>query len=291
MQKAIEHIRNELNEIFTEQELRNITVWLLTKISGYSATGIIINKNTIFSENQSLLLNKYIAKLKRHEPLQYVLGETEFMGLTFSVDHNVLIPRPETEELVEWICSQYHLAGSISMVDIGTGSGCIAISLKKMLSNAAITALDISPQALLVAQANAQKNGVRVDFYQQDILAASSFPENKWDVIVSNPPYIPMSEMSNMDISVLEYEPHEALFVSDTDALIFYRAIALYARSSLKEGGELYFEIHYDKGNEVVDLLKQTGFEEVELRKDMSGHDRMIRARYSFDPKELLSRD
>lgn len=288
MQKAIEHIRNELNEIFTEQELRNITVLLLTKISGYSATGIIINKNTIFSENQSLLLNKFIAKLKSHEPIQYVLGETEFMGLPFSVDQNVLIPRPETEELVEWICSQYRSTGTISIIDIGTGSGCIAISLKKMLPNAEVAALDVSPQALMVARGNANKNNVKVDFYQQDILMATPFLEKNWDVIVSNPPYIPQCEMSRMDISVLEYEPHEALFVPDTDALVFYRAIALYAKNTLSNGGELYFEIHYDKGSEVVDMLAQMGFEEVELRKDMSGNDRMIRAIYFSDHKELL---
>ncbi len=277
MQKAIEHIRAELKEIFPADELRNITYLLLSKVGNLSVTDIIINKNTIFSEEQHILLNNFIEKLKTNTPIQYILGEAQFMGYSFVVNEHVLIPRPETEELVEWICQSHRGDEILSVLDVGTGSGCIAVSLKKLLAASEITGLDISQKALEVARVNALKNGVEVGFNCADILSAMDV-DFKWNVIVSNPPYIPESRKEKMHPNVVDYEPHGALFVPDSDALIFYKAIITFAKEHLLPRGELFFEIHYDSGDAVVELLSDSGFKEIELRKDMSGNDRMVRA-------------
>lgn len=277
MQTAIEHIKKELKDIYSESEIRTISNAIISKITGMSYTEIILNKNTIFSEEQRNLLDSFISALKKNIPLQYILGQTEFMGLTFEVNSSVLIPRPETEELIEWILEINQEKQINSMLDIGTGSGCIAVSLAKFIQGSSVTAFDISEQAIAVATRNAKSNQVNISFQRRDILNAH-FSEEKWDTIVSNPPYIPEMEKANMSKNVLDYEPHLALFVTNEDPLIFYRKIAEFALCHLETEGNLFFEIHYDQALNIKTLLESLSFKHVEIRKDMSGNDRMIRA-------------
>lgn len=208
-------------------------------------------------------------------PVQYVLGETEFCGLNFVVGESVLIPRPETEELVAWIAEETKPDALI--LDIGTGSGCIAVSLKKFLPGSEVYACDISTEALNVARLNADKNNQQVIFFEMDILNTTT-AERKYHLIVSNPPYIPESEIDTILPQVKDYEPHQALFVTDDDPLIFYRKIAIYAQQHLYPGGKLFFEIHRDYANACVSMLKDKNFDNIIMKKDISGNDRMIRA-------------
>lgn len=216
-----------------------------------------------------------LAQLEDEQPIQYLLGKAHFYGLEFEVNTNVLIPRPETEELVEWIISDTEFKRSPTLLDIGTGSGCIAITLAKNLSGAAVSAIDVSVGALETAQRNAAANGVSVKFLEKDILAVDDLGE-QYAVIVSNPPYIRNLEKEEMKPNVLEHEPHLALFVEDDNALIFYRKITQLAVRNLTAGGKLYFEINQYLGTEMVGLLTDYGFQDVVLRKDMYGNDRMI---------------
>lgn len=229
-------------------------------------------------------LENMMCRLEQGEPVQYVLGEAWFCGRRFHVEPGVLIPRPETEMLVEWGLEDERLKikdeGLIDVLDIGTGSGCIAISLALGLPSASVVAWDVSDTALRIARANAEQLGAEVSFVKQDALAA---PDDiaRWDVIVSNPPYVCASEAAQMESHVLEHEPHEALFVPDNDALLFYRAIARYASRALKPGGRLFFEINPLYAAELSSLLKSMGFAEVELRDDQFGKCRMIKAVYN----------
>lgn len=217
-----------------------------------------------------------LEQLKQNKPIQYVLGETEFISLKFSVNENVLIPRPETEELVTWILEENLIDKEI--LDIGTGSGCIPISIKKNAPKSAqISAMDISGPALEMAKQNAKSNDVVVDFIQDDILNSQN-PDKHYDIIVSNPPYVRRSEKELMSKNVLDYEPELALFVEDNDPLLFYNAIINYSVSGLKPTGLLFFEINESFGLEIVELLKKNKFSAIELKKDLSGKDRMIRA-------------
>ena len=226
-------------------------------------------------------LEDMMRRLEQGEPVQYVLGEAWFCGRRFHVKPGVLIPRPETEMLVEWVLEDKRLKikdeGLIDVLDIGTGSGCIAISLALGLPSASVVAWDVSDAALRIARANAEQLGAEVSFVKQDALAA---PDDiaRWDVIVSNPPYVCASEAAQMEPHVLKHEPHEALFVPDNDALLFYRAIAQYACRALKPGGRLFFEINPLYAAELSSLLKSMGFADVELRDDQFGKCRMIRA-------------
>jgi release factor glutamine methyltransferase len=213
--------------------------------------------------------------LKKNEPYQYVFGKCEFYGLEFRVTPDVLIPRPETEELVEWVLSENSMADRF--LDIGTGSGCIAVTLGKKIPAAAIHAWDISDGALAIAAENAAYNGVVVQFLKRDILQSFS-AETSFDVIVSNPPYVMESEKVTMEENVLHFEPHEALFVPDNDPLLFYRRIAEVALEMLHEGGRLYFEVNRTKGASICSMLQQRGYLEVESRNDLSGNLRMIKA-------------
>lgn len=225
-----------------------------------------------------------ILRLKKHEPVQYIIGETEFYGLDFKVNKYTLIPRPETEELVEWIISEFRFSTEvINILDIGTGSGCIAISLAKNLPNAEVNALDVSSEALKIALQNAEFNEVRVDFYETDILKAKTLPtgvgqtSRKYDVIVSNPPYVRELEKNQMQPNVLEYEPETALFVKDEDPLLFYKAISHLAKVSLKPNGQLFFEINEQFGEELKAFLKEEGFQQIEVKQDIYGKDRMLK--------------
>ena len=218
-----------------------------------------------------------LSRLQKNEPIQYVLGKETFCGLDFEVDSNVLIPRPETRELVEWIVADRKLDASCRILDIGTGSGCISISLAKFLSGAEVEAWDISEGALEVARRNAVRNAVEVLFRQQDVLYVLP-GDTRYDVIVSNPPYITEKEKLDMDANVLDWEPFTALFVPDADPLLFYRKIAELGLSMLNIGGALYFEINRAYGQETVSMLERLSYKQIELRKDEWGNDRMVKA-------------
>jgi release factor glutamine methyltransferase len=222
----------------------------------------------------------YLKQLQLEIPIQYLLGTTCFYGLDFEVNSNVLIPRPETEELVEWIIesvAERHQNKKVNILDIGTGSGCIAISLAKNLPKAQVFALDVSAEALFVAKGNANKNGVNVVFIQKDILTTIDL-EQEFDIIVSNPPYIRNLEKIEIKKNVLDNEPHLALFVADEDPLLFYRKIADLALKNSAKGAQLFFEINQYLGTETVELLRSKGFDNIVLRKDLYENDRMIKA-------------
>jgi len=276
MQAAIIHIRSELQGLYPDTEIKSFSNLIIEKVSGFSRTEIIVNKNTLFSVEQRHVIENFIEKLKEYVPIQYILGETEFFGLPFHVNESVLIPRPETEELVDWIRNENDRNANPGILDIGTGSGCIAISLKHEFINATVDAFDISEKALETAQSNATLNKLEVTFSKVDILNTPEM-EQKWDIIVSNPPYVTELEKSEISPNVLDYEPHLALFVPDNDPLLFYRCIAIFAQQHLKPRGKLYFEINRQFGKATVDLLTAMGFGNVELRKDISGNDRMVR--------------
>jgi len=280
MQAAIIHIRSELQGLYPDTEIKSFSNLIIEKVSGFSRTEIIVNKNTLFSDEQRHVIENFIEKLKEYVPIQYILGETEFFGLPFQVNESVLIPRPETEELVDWIRNENDRNANPGILDIGTGSGCIAISLKHEFINATVDAFDISEKALETAQSNATLNKLEVTFSKVDILNTPEM-EQKWDIIVSNPPYVTELEKSEISPNVLDYEPHLALFVPDNDPLLFYRCIAIFAQQHLKPRGKLYFEINRQFGKATVDLLTAMGFGNVELRKDISGNDRMVRAEIS----------
>ncbi len=219
-----------------------------------------------------------ILQLLKSVPVQYITGKNHFYGLEFSVNKNVLIPRPETEELVELILNNTDRGAHIDILDIGTGSGCIAITLAKHLANAKVWALDISEKALNIAKENATKNKVAVSFIQQDILKSVALPTN-FDLIVSNPPYVRELEKKEMHTNVLDHEPHTALFVSDAAPLVFYEKIAELAFSNLNKNGSLYFEINQYLGKETLKMLEETGFTKNKLQKDLFGNDRITKSK------------
>ena len=280
MQTAFENIQSELQGLYPETEIKSFSYLIIGKLTGFSRTEIFVNKYTLFSIEQQHVLESFIEKLKKYIPIQYILGETEFYGLPFYVNESVLIPRPETEELVDWICVENNKSGQLDVLDIGTGSGCIAIALKHEFTKSTVDAFDISKEALVTAQRNATRNNLEVKFEVVDILNAPAISK-KWDIIVSNPPYISENEKDTILPNVLDHEPHLALFVPDNDPLLFYRKIAIFAQEHLKANGKLYFEINREAGKQSVELLSGMGFGNVELRKDISGNDRMVRAVYS----------
>ena len=274
MEEAQRYISHELSGIYSGLELQSVTRLVMSSVTGLGFTGLLVNKYTAFSDNQWDVLKKYVEELKSGAPVQYVLGETEFCGLTLSVGSGVLIPRPETEELVEW--SVQVCPPSARILDVGTGSGCIAIALKHLRPDCLVDACDVSQQALIRAQTNALACSVDIGFFYADVLC-NSLPDKKWDVIISNPPYIPRKEAPEMEVRVKDFEPMIALFVDDNDPLQFYRAIALHALHHLSPGGQLLFETHYLYAKKCLHMLLEMGFSHGELRKDISGKERMIR--------------
>ena len=246
MQKIIQKIQNSLTGIYPENEAINLARLIIEEVTGYSVPILLSDKSKKITSAQEQIIDKIIERLQTSEPIQYILGETEFFGLPFCVDKNTLIPRPETEELIELILSENENK-EMSILDIGTGSGCIAISLKKHLPQSKMFAWDFSEGALTMARKNAEINKTEIVFERIDILQ-SSIPDIKLDIIVSNPPYILESEKRDMDKNVLEYEPHSALFVPDNKGLLFYERIADIALTLLKPEGKLYFEINRLKG-------------------------------------------
>lgn len=241
---------------------------------------LALNPDFTLSEKEIQDWNLILKELKKEIPIQYILGTTEFFGLPFKVNKNVLIPRPETEELVEWIIKEHSTIEGfkdLKILDIGTGSGCIAISLAKNIPEAKVYAIDVSPEALAIAKENAEINNVEVVFLQKNILETNDLGI-QFDIIVSNPPYVRNLEKDEIKKNVLDNEPHLALFVEDADALIFYRKIAELATKNLNTNGRLYFEINQYLGAEMMDLLHNKGFQDIELRKDIYDNDRMTKA-------------
>ena len=270
-------LKQKLTTHFEAVELSSIIGMLIEDVSGWNRTQQIIHQNTAFNQAQVDQIEKYTEQLISGKPIQYILGKAWFMGQNFIVNENVLIPRPETEELVEWIISYANIKNkTLSILDIGTGSGCISIALKMALPHCEVSALDVSKEALKVAQLNANNLNVSIQWMEQNILDTVAL-ENAYDIIVSNPPYIPIREKESMQKQVVNFEPSLALFVPDEDPLIFYRTIAKIAKQSLSKNGQLFFEIHYDQGNAVLTLLNELNFH-AELRQDSFGKDRMIRA-------------
>lgn len=270
-------LKKQLADQYESIELNPILSILTEHITGWDQLQQVLNKETELNETQILAFEKAAAELKAGKPIQYVIGKAWFMGEAYSVNEHVLIPRPETEELVDWILEYAEIKGtSLRILDIGTGSGCIAIALKKALPNSNVSAIDISTNALKVAAENASILNAAIEFVPLDILNTAFLPD-QYDVIVSNPPYIPMHEMENMEMQVTSQEPNIALFVPDEDPLVFYKAIARLAKLHLKPNGQLFFEIHFDQGEAMVNLLDEMHFH-AELREDLFGKDRMIRA-------------
>ena len=274
MKKLLTRIDDALGSRYDAQELDTIKRALCTELLGVSALAFYTKQALSLSEEQVALLEDALKRLGNGEPLQYVIGSTPFCGLTFRVDGRVLIPRPETAELVEWVAQDAAQTGSL--LDVGTGSGCITVSLAHRLPGWKVQGWDISDGALEVARENSRLNGTEVEFRKVDILNTTA--RSKFDVIVSNPPYVMESEKSQMEDTVLEFEPHLALFVSDADPLLFYRAIAEFGHKALNPGGRLYFEINPLLVEEMKAMLKGAGYSDVEVRLDIFGKLRFIKA-------------
>lgn len=268
------HFISELTALYGKDEAESFFYITLEDFHGLKRTDLALRPDMVFSEDELSQWSFVLSQLKKEIPIQYIIGKTHFFGLEFEVNDNVLIPRPETEELVEWILSQK--LDSPKILDIGTGSGCIAISLAKNLK-AEVSAIDVSQAALSVAKKNAESNAAKVNFIHKDILATEDLGET-YDIIVSNPPYVRHLEKAEIRKNVLENEPHLALFVDDNDALLFYKKIAGLALKNLSENGKLFFEINQYLAKETMDMLEQKGFGFLELRKDIYGNDRMILA-------------
>ncbi len=274
----------ELDVIYGKEEVDSFFYLLTDEHFGMRRLALSQQPEFFISKEEVTSLFEALSKLKREQPIQYVLGKTEFLGLPFKVNEHTLIPRPETEELVNWIISDQKTSKKkrIKILDIGTGSGCIAISLAKNLPNSHVFAMDISLRALEIANENAKLNETNVLFTKGDILNRtqwiSRFDELKFDIIVSNPPYVRHLEKAEMTNNVLQNEPHSALFVEDENPLIFYESITEFASKYLKEDGQIYFEINQYLGQEMIELMKGVNFQDIELKKDIFGNDRMIKA-------------
>jgi release factor glutamine methyltransferase len=278
MKAGFASIRKELAGIYSKPEIESLLFLMLEKLKGYSRTRFLLVQDTEFTDEDHFRLKEMVARLKNHEPIQYILGTTEFYGLPFYAVPEVLIPRPETEELVQWIIQENKMTAP-TILDIGTGTGCIAISLQKNIPASIVLVCDISPVCIKTARRNAELNGATITILEYDILKQTpeiAFP--KLDIVVSNPPYVRISEIERMEKNVLNFEPELALFVSDDRPLIFYEAIANFARQNLKNNGLLYFEINEAFGNECSAMLAGKGFSGIELRKDLNGRHRMIKA-------------
>ncbi|RKV90425.1 MAG: peptide chain release factor N(5)-glutamine methyltransferase [Bacteroidetes bacterium] len=272
----INRIKSELSALYDKNEVESFVSLLLDKICGLNTTKRLISDKIYLSDEQNGRIDDALERLKRYEPIQYIIGYTDFYGLTLRTDRRALIPRPETEELVDWILHECSTVENV--LDICTGSGCIALCLAKYLKEAKVSALDISSEAIGLARENALNHQLDIVFYQKDIMATDSLWQ-KFDLIVANPPYVTLNERVDMMPNVLDYEPSLALFVDDEDPLIFYRTIARFAQKNLVDGGMLFFEINRKFGKETVDLLASMGFVDIVPKKDISGNDRFIKCR------------
>ena len=271
---------HRLSEVYDAGEAKALARMLYEVRYGLGLGDLLMGRDEGVPQDE---LEQLAVRLEHQEPIQYVLGQADFCGRTFKVSPAVLIPRPETEELCQWVVEevrkQWRTAGEgLSVLDIGTGSGCIAVTLAAELAGARVTAWDISEEALLVARENALRNGVSVSFEHHDALHATTTAQPTTDLIVSNPPYICNRERTAMEANVLEHEPHTALFVPDDDPLLFYRAIARYGREALKPGGRLYFEINPLYATSLSEMLRRMSYHDIAIKADQYGKQRMIRA-------------
>ena len=272
-------IREKLSPIYLPEEAESLSRLILEHVTGFSRLQLHLHQSDRLPEPKIMQIGEILNRLATHEPIQYILGEADFYGLKFCVTPAVLIPRAETEELVDWIISEEKETCK-SLLDIGTGSGCIPIAIDRHATIGKIEGWDISAEALEIARQNALLNDSGVQFSLQDIFDTSSLPESaKWDVIVSNPPYVLTEESALMEQNVVGFEPHLALFVPDNDPLLFYRTIARFAAAHLQPHGMLYFEINERMGERTSELLREQGFSEILTRKDLQGKERMIRAK------------
>jgi len=293
--EAEQYLKEELKAIYDEQEAASIASLAAEHITGFSKTKRVSRKQDHLSALQSEQLQSHLQRLKTGEPIQYIMNKSWFCGMELYVDKNVLIPRPETEELVQWIIDDVKASGKdvfvrkameadettqLKVLDVGTGSGCIALALKKIMVKAEVWGCDVSEEALNVARRNGSTLNIRVDFQGLNFLdEAQQKLLPTVDIIVSNPPYVPLKDKEEMHTNVIDHEPHTALFVSNNDPLIFYKALAGFGKKRLYENGSIYMEIHEDLGQDVVALFKQNGYSNVELKKDMQKKDRMVRVR------------
>ncbi|HXB41641.1 MAG TPA: peptide chain release factor N(5)-glutamine methyltransferase [Bacteroidia bacterium] len=291
LSSVINFYKKELKEIYTESELENIIRWILEKQLKLSITDFNTKPDLRINESELTPLEKMCFELKANKPIQYVLGEAEFYGMKFKVNENVLIPRPETEELVEKIISTLVPRPSSltpCILDIGTGSGCISISIKKNIPATTVYAIDVSDAALEIAVHNAAENKIEVNFFKADVLQENvaelilnQSAQKKIDLIISNPPYVLKSEKESLHTRVSNFEPHLALFVDDSDPILFYRKIALIAQKTLKQGGQLWFECHTNYAQNVQQMLLDTGYTDVRLHPDLSGLARFTEATHN----------
>lgn len=279
MLKTKKIIREKLSFLYPPSEVEGLTRLILEHVTGFNRLQMHLNQTEPLPESKIMQITEILNRLLTNEPIQYILGETEFYGLKFTVTPDVLIPRAETEELVDWIISE-ETTYCKSLLDIGTGSGCIPIAIDKNSDIGKVDGWDISEQALQIARSNAIRNDSKVVFSHQDIFAPTGMTDlSQWDVIVSNPPYVLMEESGLMERNVVDFEPHVALFVPDHDPLIFYRAIARFAAVHLLLHGSLYFEINEAMGEQTTKLLEESGFQDIQIRRDLQGKSRMIKAR------------
>lgn len=276
---------HQLSTLYAAAEINSLCLIVLTDVTGISSAKAKAFPEIEIAPTDAERIGNILIRLKTGEPLQYIQGHTEFYGLPFKVNPSVLIPRPETEELVEWVIQSCRSAPGgrqdpFHILDIGTGSGCIAISLKKKLPDVIVSAIDISTDALEIARENAELNEVTVNFIREDILNPVHHPllTTRYSLIISNPPYVTLEDKKRMHINVTDFEPHTALFVPENDPLIFYKAIAEFAANNLEKGGLLFFEINESYGEQIVELLSHKLFNNIELKKDMSGKYRMAKA-------------
>lgn len=283
IQQAGQYLIEKLQTIYNTSEAENITIWVIESLTGNNRLLQRVHQHQALTDEQALKLSGYLKELMEHRPVQYVLGECYFMDMKLFVDENVLVPRPETEELVDWIIKHCQAENKVnpSILDIGTGSGCIALALKKHLPGAAVTAIDIAPGALAVATKNAANLKLDINWQQGNILdkAARDYYGSGYDVIVSNPPYITTAEQGDMLPNVLRYEPHNALFVTDNDPQQFYKAIEVFAAATLQQGGVVFLELNRDFAKDTQSYYENKGWETV-LKQDMQGNDRMLMAQH-----------
>lgn len=277
MQTTIQKIKEVLSPLYSTGEIKNIVRIIFENIKNYSQVDIIMNQDEILSQFIKDKVDMILKRLVNHEPIQYIFNEAYFQGLTLKVTPDTLIPRPETEELIDIIVKENNQS-DLHVLDIGTGSGAIAIALAKSLKFPIVDAIDISQKAIDIAQENAKAHKVKINFIMNDILSAEIPTNSVYDIIVSNPPYITLREKDSMEPNVLDYEPHTALFVPDNDPLMFYRAITHYAIYALNPGGRIYFEINSLYGKETAKLLSDNNFIDVDIIKDMYGLDRFVSA-------------
>jgi len=280
--ETIQFLRESLKEFYPQEEISSFINLIFEDLINMSKINIQLNKNIVLNDAIISDINNIVSDLKKFKPIQYILGYTEFYSIKIMLNNSVLIPRQETEELVNWIIME-NKERSNTILDIGTGSGCIAISLAKYLKNSTVFGMDISPEGLIQAKTNASLNNVNVNFHLFNILKDNYGDlENKYNIIVSNPPYILESDKNKLMPNVIKYEPEIALFVPDDDPLLFYKAIVEFANKHLENNGFIYLEINENYGSDIIEILNNHQYKDIVLRKDINERDRMIKARREY---------